>query len=691
MLFSTTASRYTHTMSLWDLHHAFPFPTELLSEVFLHLTASQPSPSPTTINTIHHPLCVSHVCSHWRTAALATPRLWARLFIQLYLPKAESQATLVRTWMERSGGCPLTIYVFWEDPPFAGSHPVLDCLLQHSTRWKEMFFYLPFHVFRRFSKVAGKVPLLTDLSLGTNTDIQDMITGTDNDKGDVDDNHHGDDTSDPSSNDAGHQLQMFRQAPKLASLECVNLSPFLFTFSWRNLTNIPIMAVTIEECISILHQATSLEKAGFVFLVTSSARIGASTTASTLTPMAAAATISTSLVQGVRLIHHPSLKHFSILASPWDESIDLTPLFPLLSLPNLLSLTICNLKSHFGTSGFTSFLSRLDSLRTLHLRKTALSDQNLVAGLRVLPTVERLVVHPLVDGFGPPSVTDMVFDELRWKSWVVDGEYTEFDENVVEGEEPQEENTDEDSDDGSDGSGGGTRKQRKRSDSRLPLLPRLNSIEVKLDNTTADAFIHMIHSRRTSVHFSGKQYRFKKAKLPRGEESAGSRRLIVMTEGEGKDVAESDDGEIDKPSVLEHVRIRWSEPLHPQFISELEDLQRDGLKVELDYMNENGGINFVCYLVTGVSSCDTDGTSDHRTSLKENSSNDKLADQTFWTFVFIAIRPHSCTTLLLQSGIISLHLYAYPSIQFVQYVKPLTHSLSSSSCSTCKNVLSAEH
>ncbi|KXN83253.1 hypothetical protein AN958_01658 [Leucoagaricus sp. SymC.cos] len=504
-------------MALWDLHNTFP--TELLSEIFLHLIVSPPSSSPTPTNTIHHPLLVSHVCSHWRTAALATPRLWARLFIQLGISKAESQAALVNTWMERSGGCSLTVYVFWEDPPFASSHPVLECLLKHSVRWKEMFFYLPFNVFRRFGKVAGKVPLLTELSLGTDTDTQDII------------------------------LQMFKSAPKLASLECVNLSPFFFTFPWQNLTNIPIMAVTIEECLSILHQATSLQKAGFIFLTTSST------------------TANTTSARGLRPIHHPSLTHLSILTSPWDESIDLTPLFPLLSLPKLISLTICNLKSHFGTAGFTSFLSRLYSLRTLHLRKTALSDQNLVAGLRVVPTVEKLVVHPLIEGLGPPSVTDVVFDELRWKK---------------------------EGDDDDEGSDGDFTARRKRRNSGLPLLPKLTSIEVKLDNAIADAFIHMIHSRRTSVHFPTKPYRYRKATSSHGEEEGKASGLVVAAEdGDEGDDGNGEEDEIDKPSILEHVRIRFSEPLHPQFISEFEDLQRDGLRIELDYMNENGGIEFV--------------------------------------------------------------------------------------------------
>lgn len=438
-----------------------------------------------------------------------------------------------------------------------------------------MFFYLPFDVFKRFGRIVGKVPLLTELSLGTGTDAQEMVFSgddsedSDGEDGDEEDGDHDDDTANRDKNDREYQLEMFKIAPKLTSLECVNISPFLFSFPWCNLTNIPIMAVTIEECLSILRQSTSLQKAGFIFLTT---------------PSSPSLPHNTSTARGLKSIHHPSLTHFSILTSPWDESIDLTPLFPLLSLPNLLSLTICNLKSHFGTSGFTSFLSRLYSLQTLHLRKTALSDQNLVAGLRVVPSVEKLVVHPLKEGHGPPSVTEVVFDELRWKSWVVDGEYAEFDENGEDEDGSDEERSDREN--------GSDRGRRNRSGSGLPLLPKLTSIEVKLDNTIADAFIHMVHSRRTSVHFPSKPYRYRRAKSPREDGEEEPRGLVVAAkDGEEEDSGDEDD--IDKPSILEHVRIRYSEPLHPQFISEFEDLQRDGLKLELDYIGENGGIEFV--------------------------------------------------------------------------------------------------
>jgi hypothetical protein len=242
----------------------------------------------------------------------------------------------------------------------------------------------------------------------------------------------------------------------------------------------------------------------------------------------------------------------------------------------------------------------------------------------MVPSVERLVVHPLQEGIGPPSVTEVVFDELRWKSWVVDGEYAQFGGGVVDDENgdgeggegddhaenvvDESENEDEDGTDDILGAGhksneNSKKKFRKRSNSGLPLLPKLTSIEVKLDNTTADSFIHMIHSRRTSVHFPSRPYRYRKSKLAPPEDEEGGQDLerlqpsglVAIEVSESSEAPESDNVEddIDKPSVLEHVRIRFSEPLHPHFLSEFEDLQRDGLLVEMDYMNENGGTQFV--------------------------------------------------------------------------------------------------
>jgi len=307
-------------------------------------------------NTIHIPLLLSSVCSRWRDAAINSHRLWSRLSIQLSGETPNSLTSLVDTWLFRSGECPLTIYVFWEesqdDPPFQDSHPVLDKLMAHSERWKTMFFYLPFCAFNSFASVRNRLPMLTDLSLGTDDDV-----------------------SLPSPQ---NQYNMFEFAPRLRSLECINFSPTILQFPWAQLRDIPVVSGDIEDCLDILNRANHLSKIGVIFVG------GSPITWSTTPPSPATLT-------HYPFITHNHLTELSIMTPPWNEVVDLAALFPRLTLPHLEKLTICNLHSTFGPE-FTSFLSRLPNLKTLHLRKTALPDDQLVEGLKHLSSLTSLIV-----------------------------------------------------------------------------------------------------------------------------------------------------------------------------------------------------------------------------------------------------------------------------------------------------------
>ncbi len=72
------------------------------------------------------------------------------------------------------------------------THAVLEKLMDHSERWRTMFFYLPYCAFKSFNRIRKRLPMLTDLSLGTDDDV------------------------------APDGLNMFEVAPSLRSLECVN-------------------------------------------------------------------------------------------------------------------------------------------------------------------------------------------------------------------------------------------------------------------------------------------------------------------------------------------------------------------------------------------------------------------------------------------------------------------------------------
>jgi hypothetical protein len=367
-------------------------PTEILSTIFLHCADADGALN--TVNTIEVPLLLTKICSGWRSVAINTQSLWSRLFINIQ-PNYEHQTTLTSTWLSRSGACPLQIYIIWQTPPFLDSHPVLDILVQHSRHWQNMFIYLPFAAFSSLFPIRGNLPLLNELSLGTD---DDLITGVE--------------ISD-----------VFEDAPELRSLECVNLDPDLFVFSWAHLTKIPIMAVNADDCLDILHRAFRLENGSFILTNNS--------TWSSKPPTA---------------LHHRNLRELAVLTAPFNEVVDTCDVFRFLTLPHLRSLRICNVQSPFG-SALVTFLSRVESLETLFLRRVALSDRELLQVLEMAPYLKHLTL------LSSPTVTDHVLDQLIWKP------------------------------------------SAETSSSSFTLLPKLETLELSIDGSMGVSFVEILESR----------------------------------------------------------------------------------------------------------------------------------------------------------------------------------------------------
>ncbi|KAF9039317.1 hypothetical protein BJ165DRAFT_1352078 [Panaeolus papilionaceus] len=400
-------------------------PIELLSEIFLMCLSDTMDGH----NTIDVPLLLSQICSRWRSAAIANPKLWSRLYVQLTAPnintrisrssstadKSISQTELVDTWLKRSGACPLKIFVFWEKAPFSNHHPVLERLMDHSERWETMFFYLPLGAFKSFARVRNRIPMLSELSLGTGDEV-------------------------PSSSPSA--MDMFEIAPRLRCLESVNFTPTSFHLPWKQLEELPVFAVDIEDSLSILYKGKHLSKVSFMF-------VGGSPP-DWHPPPAQAHPNSPSLPSHFPFIFHNHLTNFTIMTPVWNETVNLAALFPRLNFPHLESLTICNVKSPFG-SEFVQFLSKLHGLRTLHLRKTAIMDDILVEGLKHLPSLTHLIV---ISSSGA-TVTRYLFDALTRNI---------FSNDAIDG----------------------------------MLLPRLEKLELTISSTAEtelDTFVDMIQSR----------------------------------------------------------------------------------------------------------------------------------------------------------------------------------------------------
>jgi hypothetical protein len=210
------------------------------------------------------------------------------------------------------------------------------------------------------------------------------------------------------------------------------------------------------------------------------------------------------------------------MTPPWNEYVDLSPFFPHIHLPHLDTLTICNVNSRFGDE-FLQFLSGLHALKTLHLRKAALPDDQLVEGLKHLPSLTSLIV--LSSGgqarhrssVSEPTVTHYLLEALTRNF---------FSDDEMEG----------------------------------MLLPRLKTLELTVSSTTVrelDTFIDMLQSRlRSNAH------------------------EVFGAFGNSPGLGRSSDSDISL-ARLEHVRVRHHAALDNEFLIRLIELRDWGLEVEV--------------------------------------------------------------------------------------------------------------
>ncbi|KAF9044424.1 hypothetical protein BJ165DRAFT_1481158 [Panaeolus papilionaceus] len=112
-------------------------PPELLSEIFTHcLPYTDQGPF---IRPCAHtaPLLLTQVCAAWRITALATPALWASLAITRTdkAPCHKTTMPMLRTWLDRSGRCPLSVSFHADAFPYAALDEVLNT---HHARFENM-------------------------------------------------------------------------------------------------------------------------------------------------------------------------------------------------------------------------------------------------------------------------------------------------------------------------------------------------------------------------------------------------------------------------------------------------------------------------------------------------------------------------------------------------------------------------
>ncbi|KAJ3523634.1 hypothetical protein NMY22_g11351 [Coprinellus aureogranulatus] len=370
-------------------------PRELLEEIFrefLHGTTAttfweEATPLPGSFSRIKAlprtkttPLILAHVCSHWRDTLMSTPSLWSKLLVSCPEP---SDIPLFERWLELSSSCPLDLTIIQGSMADSGvidpetvesvAYRVLQLALQHSGRWRTVTLQLDQYAESMFAAHSLSTPLLQDIRFhlgGWSEEGCDALS------------------------------RLVSSSPSLQAAtwgRMCRMAPFIRNMDWSKLLRIDLQFITTSDLEQILQETTHLQSIVIRDLEED--------------------TLPDSIIR---------LPHLSSLSV--GSYNDLSPLFDLLCLPALSSLT---LNRGFGSTtdaGWTSLTRLVDRsgcrILALEWSHHALSEQTLVQFLRnasstVLPFVERLniksaVRRPTVEAFQlNPKDTTSIFPSLR--------------------------------------------------------------------------------------------------------------------------------------------------------------------------------------------------------------------------------------------------------------------------------------
>ncbi|KAJ7646562.1 hypothetical protein FB45DRAFT_998046 [Roridomyces roridus] len=126
-------------------------PLDIVQEIFV---ACLPTHRNCVMTAKEAPVLLGRICSAWRAISLSTPRLWASLHVvepthrhrHILNDKVTQRLEVVKTWLDRSGQCPLSISVdgpshFHDISAFTSLF--LRQLLPFAARWEDIALVAP--------------------------------------------------------------------------------------------------------------------------------------------------------------------------------------------------------------------------------------------------------------------------------------------------------------------------------------------------------------------------------------------------------------------------------------------------------------------------------------------------------------------------------------------------------------------
>ncbi|KAJ7193778.1 hypothetical protein GGX14DRAFT_587526 [Mycena pura] len=210
--------------TIWERLDTFPvltIPNEITSEIFLNFIPAYPGCP--LIFGIDSPSQLMRVCRQWRDIALNTPQLWRAIEIDL---DDERCVRAAKTWLVRSGSCPLSIRIDGFVDDF--NKEAVEVILSHRSRWEYFVIDIPLAWDSCFLPDIASYPLLRQLDIRFDNA----------------------DTTSPAFT--------FSDAPSLRTAtlgEATYPSGFL---PWHQLTSLSLVFQTPAECTDILKETINL-------------------------------------------------------------------------------------------------------------------------------------------------------------------------------------------------------------------------------------------------------------------------------------------------------------------------------------------------------------------------------------------------------------------------------------------------
>jgi len=208
-------------------------PVELLGEIFIRCLPEIYffSPRPTLA-----PMLLCQICGFWRQVALATPKLWVRVYVPGRPYYNNSHLSLLELWMKRSFDHSLSLH-FGPDIDLWGNHdPAFELILSQTHRWRYLSLALSEKIVDQFLKTyAG----------GVTSPLQVLKL----------------DASACTIEQASQIVQTLKQFPHLRRLQFTrHTSTPLFEAPWSQMTHIWLTCpMSDQQCLEILSHCSQVE------------------------------------------------------------------------------------------------------------------------------------------------------------------------------------------------------------------------------------------------------------------------------------------------------------------------------------------------------------------------------------------------------------------------------------------------